>query len=263
MESTCKETEIIKDDLEKSEYLNKIKPNKFKLLKFYKIFENVILDSDISNIDTMNKTDYFGEILKSNLAKYKDECSLEDLFDQDGSLIKKNFIINNNKFIFRSYPENNYLLHFCHNLIICKCLGCFIFEFMHLEGFNNKTDEQVEIINPIIKSDTNLEEIFQLLYSDEQNLTNSVIINELKRKIFEFLIRIGHRGFMTLLGLRNTPGSITSLPPEMECLINGFKDLHTKEAKKNKKPSVLAVGARALCKHSHRSSEVLKLIITY
>ena len=44
---------------------------------------------------------------------------------------------------------------------------------------------------------------------------------------------------MTLLGLIYTPGSITSRSSDMECLINAFKDLNTKEAKKNMKPSIL------------------------
>jgi ribosomal protein S2 len=142
---------------------------------------------------------------------------------------------------------------------MCKEVGRFIFEFIYLEGFNNKTEEQIEILDEIIKYDINLDKIFKIIFSNKTE-NNLVLSNELKEGMFEFLKGIGERGFMTLMGMRYTPGSITCLPPDIDSLIKGFKDLNTKntnENNKNKKPSGLTVGARALCKHSHRSTEVI------
>ena len=61
---------------------------------------------------------------------------------------------------------------------------------------------------------------------------------------------------MTLLGFRETPGSINYFPPDVNLLKEKFNELHTKNVSPNaKKPSILTVGARALTKHTHRSSE--------
>jgi hypothetical protein len=241
-------------EVSEGNFLN-LQTNKLKLLKFYKLLENIILERE----QLFNDSELFRENLKSNLEKYKDDSILDNLFNEEGYLISKNFVFNNNKFIFRSYPVKNYLLHFCHNLIMCKEVGRFIFEFIYLEGFNNKTEEQVENLDQIIKSDTNLDNVFKIIFSNQIE-NNLVLLNELKDRMSEFSKRIGARGFMTMMGLRHTPGSITCLPPDIDSLIKGFKDLNTKntyEKNKNKKPSVLTVGARALCKHSHRSTEVL------
>jgi hypothetical protein len=59
------------------------------------------------------------------------------------------------------------------------------------------------------------------------------------------------------IGVRSTQGSVAKfLIPTRAALERGFTALHTRpeeESKKNK--SMLSVGARALSKHSYRSSE--------
>ncbi len=103
-------------------------------------------------------------------------------------------------------------------------MGRFIFEFMYLEGFSNKTEEQVEILDEIIKSDINLDKVFKIIFSNKIE-NNLLVLNELKDRMCEFLKRIGERGFMTLMGLRHTPGSITCLPQDIDSLIKRLQRL--------------------------------------
>jgi hypothetical protein len=66
---------------------------------------------------------------------------------------------------------------------------------------------------------------------------------------------------LTILGLRKTTGSQEIPWPSVNALKEGFNKPHTvlsaEEILRSKKiiPSKLSVGARALCKHAHRSSE--------
>jgi len=64
---------------------------------------------------------------------------------------------------------------------------------------------------------------------------------------------------MTSLGFRKTTGSQDLPWPTKSCLLANFNKLNTilsdEELKRMKHPSRLTVGARAFCKHAHRSSE--------
>ena len=73
---------------------------------------------------------------------------------------------------------------------------------------------------------------------------------------------IGERGFMTLVGIRQTTGSINYVPPSKESLVNNFKQLFSMEINKktNKLKSNLTTGAKALSKHTVRSNEVYVFI---
>jgi len=63
------------------------------------------------------------------------------------------------------------------------------------------------------------------------------------------------------LGVRKTKGSQDkNLPPDRACLVDGFTRLYTilseEELRRNlHNPSQLTIGARAMQKHAHRSSE--------
>lgn len=66
------------------------------------------------------------------------------------------------------------------------------------------------------------------------------------------------RGLVTLFGMRTTPGSMNTVWPLKTILVEGFCKPNTdptEMSEKGKKPSILTVGARALTKHSHWSSE--------
>jgi hypothetical protein len=66
------------------------------------------------------------------------------------------------------------------------------------------------------------------------------------------------RGFLTILGIRTTPGSCDNLPQSREDLYQSFNATFKKEKKdideKNYKTKI-TVGARALSKHSDRTSD--------
>mmetsp|Transcript_13858 Transcript_13858/g.20732 ORF Transcript_13858/g.20732 Transcript_13858/m.20732 type:complete len:326 (+) Transcript_13858:198-1175(+) len=85
----------------------------------------------------------------------------------------------------------------------------------------------------------------------------------------ELLLTMGTRGISLILGLRTTVGSADLCPPDRELLLEAFNEPHTPSSdlslssyqqpiqtkQKGKKKSILTVGARAVCKHAHRSSE--------
>ena len=90
----------------------------------------------------------------------------------------------------------------------------------------------------------------QNLFSDEVKFQGSKLLKQL-----------GPRGVLTILGLRKTTGSQEIPWPSIDALKEGFNKPHTvltpEEMLRATKivPSKLSVGARALCKHAHRSSE--------
>lgn len=61
-----------------------------------------------------------------------------------------------------------------------------------------------------------------------------------------FLDCIGMRGFLTILGIRTTTGSVDVLPVKRNKLIKSFNKMY-------KESSKISVGARALSKHSDRN----------
>ena len=87
----------------------------------------------------------------------------------------------------------------------------------------------------------------------------------------QLLCGLGARGILTLLGVRKTVGSKDKILPPAEALVRGFNKPFSRqsqvhmitkvedsdeESKKRTPVCQLSVGARALMKHAHRSSEV-------
>ena len=99
-----------------------------------------------------------------------------------------------------------------------------------MEAFNkSEVDSTTELNKKIIN-------IINTLNSDTENY----LIN----KIF---IDFTCRDILTFLGIRKTKGSIDNyLPLDKDIIIGKFKELNNEKSK-------LTVGAKALCKHSHRS----------
>ena len=81
---------------------------------------------------------------------------------------------------------------------------------------------------------------------------------ELEDALTKLLLELGTRGIVTMLGLRETVGSGSTPWPSAKVLLDGFNAMNTTkvdETKKNKTVSKLTVGAKALMKHCHRSSD--------
>jgi hypothetical protein len=62
---------------------------------------------------------------------------------------------------------------------------------------------------------------------------------------------VGARGILTLLGLQCTTGSDIHVPPDISTLLESFNTPHMRKGVATR----LSVGARALCKHGHRSPD--------
>jgi hypothetical protein len=78
--------------------------------------------------------------------------------------------------------------------------------------------------------------------------------------IINLLELIGMRGFMTILGIRSTPGSCEILPQKREELYKSFNTAFKVRYFNQKKDnpdskSKITVGARALSKHSDRTQD--------
>jgi len=74
---------------------------------------------------------------------------------------------------------------------------------------------------------------------------NDALIVRLKLHVSELLEILQERGILYVLGIRETVGSITRVPPVSSKLIKSFVMLQNEKSK-------LTVGARALSKHFHR-----------
>lgn len=100
--------------------------------------------------------------------------------------------------------------------------------------------------------------------------SGSLLSDKCREMLASFLNTINMRGFLTILGVRKTSGSMDCFLPNKQQLINCFNELNTsfnpdlsekvgedgKKKPKKGNPSILTVGGKALCKHAHRSIEV-------
>ena len=208
-----------------------------ELTKFYNQ-----LSAEINNPSiTLNIKNTLLQQLKDNISLFPFDPSLYNHNNQkdiDIILLNKNYTITSKEgkhnLLFYGYPSGNLLLLLINNILLSIHNKSFPFTFYPIQGFSEKTTEPI----------TNLNTIFQTFSLSNLSLS--------------FLDIIKERGVLTLLGLRETTGSInTFIPPSIDTLSKHFLEQHTKENPKNPKVkiSILTVGARALCKHSHRASE--------
>ena len=130
-------------------------------------------------------------------------------------------------------------------------MGYFPVNFVQMQGFTDETETCVQHLNSI----THL--VFQLFETLQQEHVGDDLLLTLVKELF---LNMRPRGLLTMLGFRKTPGSQDIPWPSIFELKETFNRPHTvlteeqKQARKNP-PSKLTVGARALTKHCHRSSE--------
>ncbi len=120
--------------------------------------------------------------------------------------------------------------------------------FLACQGFQDSTSEQIEKLCSLTEV---VREVFGLI--------DTCQYGEAQQLLKELLVSMEFRGFTTIFGLRTTTGSQEEPWPLMNTILDAFKKPHTlptpEMLAKGRKPSKLTVGARALTKHSHRSSE--------
>ena len=99
-----------------------------------------------------------------------------------------------------------------------------------MEAFNKSEVDSTTQLNDKIKN---------IINTKDSDLYNYLINN--------IFIIFTCRDILTFLGIRKTKGSIDNyIPLDKNILISKFKELNNEKSK-------LTVGAKALCKHSHRS----------
>jgi hypothetical protein len=197
--------------------------------------ENCINSTNENNIqdNTKNMLQIISQ-LKQNITQYP----LDKLIYKESDEIEiknKNYIQINETddfFTFKSYPSENLLFLIINNILLSLLNKNFCFKFFFMESFNKSEIDSVKPLNEKINNIVNNEDI------------NKDIYEYITEKIF---IDFTCRDILTFLGIRRTAGSIDNyIPLDKSILINKFKELNNQKSK-------LTVGAKALCKHSHRS----------
>jgi len=102
-----------------------------------------------------------------------------------------------------------------------------------------------------------LEEINSIQQTDSKTSSIQEKAINLKQLLIDLVNDIGERGFLTIIGIRHTTGSLNYVPPIKQILIDSFNSVNSKELnlKTNKPKSNLTVGAKALSKHTVRSND--------
>mmetsp|Transcript_10949 Transcript_10949/g.21424 ORF Transcript_10949/g.21424 Transcript_10949/m.21424 type:complete len:279 (+) Transcript_10949:68-904(+) len=138
---------------------------------------------------------------------------------------------------FRGYPSGNFLKQLAQVFTMWSSRGEFPIKFVTLSA--ESTPEIVSKLNSFTPQVTALISTLD----DPQSLA----------MLERLLLLLGPRGVLTCLGVRHTPGSVDKYClPTRAALERAFGQRHSKEESKG---SNLTVGARALTKHCHRSSE--------
>ena len=231
--------------MESSNNSNLIKTvNKDKLFNLYKeislrinddTYYKLIKDKGNTDLEKENNENMIQILkqIKENINKYPIDISLYKDFGDDIEIKNKNYVSinqNDNFFIFKGYPSDNLLLLLINNILLSFFNKNFCFKFFFMEAFNKSEVDSTTQLNGKIKDIINKKEIDFYNY-----LINNIFIDFTCRDI------------LTFLGIRKTKGSIDNyIPLDKNILISKFKELNNEKSK-------LTVGAKALCKHSHRS----------
>lgn len=149
-------------------------------------------------------------------------------------------IVHEGRYIFKGYLSGNYIKQIAKVVYLWSQIGTFPISFVNLTGFETEiTSKDIESLSA-----------FSNVVIDLVNRLNDPSVHGIGEN---FVLRMGPRGVLTCLGVRRTQGSIDKcLPPSKLVLERAFSQLHTAEESKK---SALTVGARALTKHCHRSSD--------
>ena len=207
--------------------------SKDKLIKLYQEISKKINDDTYIQLMKDNDMITILKQIKDNINKYPIDFSLYKESGDNIEIKNKNYTLlksDDTHFIFKGYPSDNLLLLLINNIFLSFLNKYFCFKFVFMEAFNKSEVDSITELNKKIIN------IINTLNSDTENY----LIN----KIF---IDFTCRDILTFLGIRKTKGSIDNyLPLDKNIIIGKFKELNNEKSK-------LTVGAKALCKHSHRS----------
>lgn len=179
------------------------------------------------------------DLLSKLTGKKESKCDMNIAENDEGRLYFKGYI--DCDFI----RQLNVVLHMWNKM-------CFFpVNFLPIQGFNDETNGIVHTINQLTPT------IVQLFEALKQANTSH---DSLKSLAKDLILGLGPRGILTMLGQRKTPGSQDIAWPDVNELKQSFNKPHTvltpeQQARQRNPASKLTVGARALTKHCHRSSE--------
>eukprot|EP00002_Diphylleia_rotans_P034873 TRINITY_DN7536_c0_g1_i1.p1 TRINITY_DN7536_c0_g1~~TRINITY_DN7536_c0_g1_i1.p1 ORF type:complete len:285 (+),score=53.03 TRINITY_DN7536_c0_g1_i1:44-898(+) len=105
-----------------------------------------------------------------------------------------------------------------------------------VENLHNRTVAQVDVFANVA------------MHPDVMTTLSTLPIQEQDELLLTYIQGIGVEGVLILLGLQRTRKSLIHLPPSRARLLASFQQQHSPN-------ELLSVGARALSKHNHRSSE--------
>ena len=206
--------------------------NKINNDSYYKLIKEKKEINDIEKENIENMIQILKQ-LKDNINKYTINFSVYESFGDDIEISNKNYTLmdpNDNFFTFKSYPFDNLLILLINNILLSFLNKCFCFKFFFMEAFNKSEIDSVTQLN---------EKIINIINDKNFDIHNYIINN--------IFINFTCRELLTFLGIRKTKGSIDNyIPLDKNILIAKFKELNNEKSK-------LTVGAKALCKHSHRS----------
>ncbi len=149
--------------------------------------------------------------------------------------------------------------------------GHFPVKFYGLPGLLDDTQMVVEALKHLTPLIQQILTSIRDSWHFPERVLESVSSEKVLEVVSQLLCGLGARGVLTLLGVRKTIGSKDKVPPAREDLIRGFNkpfarnavqfisqvgDLTEESKKRAAGACQLSVGARALMKHAHRSSEV-------
>lgn len=215
--------------------------NKEQLFNLYKEISNKISDDtyyklliDKGNNDQEKENNenmiQIIKQLKENINKYIVDISLYKELGEEIEIKNKNYVLmkqEDSHFIFKGYPSGNLLFLLINNILLSFLNKYFCFKFYFMEAFNKSEIDSITQLNEKIINKKNID------------IPNYIINN--------IFIDFTCRDILTFLGIRRTKGSIDNyIPLDKNILIGKFKELNNVKSK-------LTVGAKALCKHSHRS----------
>jgi hypothetical protein len=150
---------------------------------------------------------------------------------------------------YSGYPDCNLLKQISAVCTTWAVQEIFPVTFLKCQGFSDTTAVEIERLCGLTEL---VREIFAKIDSEDFGLAMTLIK--------DLLLALEFRGMATIFGIRTTTGSIDEPWPSLVQVKEAFEKPHTtyvapEKLKRGHKPSKLTVGARALAKHSHRSSE--------
>ncbi|CAO2821798.1 unnamed protein product [Amaranthus hypochondriacus] len=140
-----------------------------------------------------------------------------------------------------------------------KCLMLAVQDVRHYSSFLEMLgSENLEHVLPGVGTIEEGEKIYRKFYTKEKEQLNGVLAICVCKPdsqpyfiLCDIISGLGYRGIQSLLGLKQTVGTIPeALPPPRSILFSSFASVHNS----NIKGSTLTAGARALTKHVNRCS---------